>query len=294
MDNQQKYNLVRDCFPEFVYDSFEYDVQPDGLHIAFRFLALCKDSAASKAASVDFCPTAFFPSREFLHPERLSKDALDTLVFNIGMIELISYWKAYCPPSVVVKPFKLNDKQISFWKKFYFNGLGEFFYTNGIEASEMDFMTIRCEGKKELGIIGISELQHGVISDKPGHIVPIGGGKDSVVTLEILDDCLPLIMNPRGATRACVYKSGYGINDVIVIERTIDPCLLKVNKDASNGGLVSAGVQGGALNGHTPVSAMLAFYTLLASAMTGNRFRIALSNENSANESTVVGTKVNH
>lgn len=35
---QRKYNTYRLTFPEFVYDSYRYDVQPEGLHISFRFL----------------------------------------------------------------------------------------------------------------------------------------------------------------------------------------------------------------------------------------------------------------
>lgn len=273
MNNQEKYKTFRGQFPVFVYDSFHYDVQPDGLHIAFRFFV---------GDDVVFEPTAFFPSRPFLHPQNLTKQTLDTLVFHIGMIELISYWKAFCPPTVVIKPFRLTDKQMSFWKKLYFNGLGEFFYTNGIDATEDDFLTIDTSccicGDTAPFTIHHSQL---TIHNSRAHIVPIGGGKDSVVTLELLDDCLPLIMNPRGATVECVRKAGFTLDDVIVIKRTIDSRLLEANKE-------------GALNGHTPFSAMLAFYTLLASALTGSRFRIALSNENSANESTVAGTKVNH
>jgi len=49
----------------------------------------------------------------------------------------------------------------------------------------------------------------------------------------------------------------------------------------------------GFLNGHTPFSAMLAFYSLLVSAIAGHK-HIALSNESSANEPTIPGTEVNH
>ena len=113
-------------FPEFVYESFHYDVQSDGLHIAFSFRLNDK---------LVFRPEAFIPRRPFLHPEQLPHAVLDTLVFHIGMIELVSYWKSYCPPTVVVKPYRLDDAQIEFWKKLFFNGLGEFFYTNGIRAT---------------------------------------------------------------------------------------------------------------------------------------------------------------
>ena len=271
-------------FPEFIYESFHYDVQSDGLHISFCFRL--NDKLA-------FEPTAIIPSRPFLHPERLSKKTLDTLVFHIGMIELISYWKAYCSPTVVVKPFRLTDKQLDFWRKLYFNGLGEFFYTNRIEATMDDFMQFRCEGSSYTEPIADRLFNSPAGLDTfDTHLVPIGGGKDSVVTLEALSGSgpqvrqstnrpLPLIMNPRGATVDCVARAGYTMDEVLVIKRTIHPLLLDLNRQ-------------GALNGHTPFSAMLAFYTLLASALTGCRPDIALSNENSANESTVSGSSVNH
>ena len=291
MSQQKKYDSFRLIYRKFIYDSFNYDVQPDGLHISFCFRIETGEESGKGTKNIVFRPTAYFPSRSFLHPERIDKASLDTLVFNIGMIELVSYWKSYCPPVVEVKPFRLYDEQIAFWKKLFFNGLGEFFYTNGINAGIDDFMTIVSVDKTN----PFSKCTNvpAAVNDGDVHIVPIGGGKDSVVSLEILgggpDSAgsdmskrpLPLIMNPRGATIECVRKAGYSLDDVIVIKRTIDPVLLECNKQ-------------GALNGHTPFSAMLAFYTLLASAMTGNRYRIALSNENSANESTVSGTNVNH
>ena len=49
----------------------------------------------------------------------------------------------------------------------------------------------------------------------------------------------------------------------------------------------------GYLNGHTPFSALLAFLTLLIGVGSGSKY-IALSNESSANESTVPGTDINH
>jgi hypothetical protein len=70
------------------------------------------------------------------------------------------------------------------------------------------------------------------------------------------------------------------MDEVLVIRRKIDHTLLELNAQ-------------GYLNGHTPFSAMLAFYTRLASALSGIP-NVALSNENSANESTVIGTSVNH
>ena len=49
----------------------------------------------------------------------------------------------------------------------------------------------------------------------------------------------------------------------------------------------------GYLNGHTPFSALLAFYTILLGFATKSKY-IALSNESSANEPTVPDTEINH
>ncbi len=299
MSNQTKYDAFRQTYPEFVYECYQYDVQSDGLHIVFTFRI---------GDSILFTPTAFVPNRPFLNFDQ-PKETIDTLVFNMGMIELISYWKCLCPPKVVVKCGSLSDSQIDFWKKIYFNGLGEFFYINGIHATIEDFIKIECpnEGCRVFGIkqtlkpsnpltfkpsnpqtlkpLNNQAFKHS--SNQANYLVPIGGGKDSVVTLELLSDFLaggkrpvPLIMNPRGATIGCIEAAGYSMEDVLVIHRSIHPRLLELNSQ-------------GCLNGHTPFSAMLAFYTLLASQLSGIP-NIALSNESSANEATVADTGVNH
>ena len=116
------------------------------------------------------------------------------------------------------------------------------------------------------------------------YIVPIGGGKDSVVTLDLLygsgRDVRTLIVNPRGATLDCCKQAGIEQKDFLEDRRSIDAHLLDLNRQ-------------GYLNGHTPFSAMLAFTSLLFAAFSKRR-HIALSNENSANESTVRGAKINH
>lgn len=271
MSNQTKYDAFRKTYDEFVYESYTYDVQSDGLHIVFTF----------RIGNHRFLPSAVIPTRPFLN-FNTDKKTLDTLIFNIGMIELISYWKSFCPPRVAVACGSLSPSQISFWKKIYYNGLGEFFYINGIKASPDDFMQIESHGQ-------MPTPQSDSLPRPNDHryLVPIGGGKDSVVTLEVLRETtqnnnliVPLIMNPRGATENCIKAAGYTMDDVLVIRRTIHPHLLQLNQE-------------GCLNGHTPFSAMLAFYSLLAAQLSGIP-NIALSNEASANEATVADTNVNH
>ena len=278
--NQKKYNTYRLTFGEMVYESYSYSVDAEGLKLEFAFRLNDK---------IVFRPTAAIPRRPFLVFNQ-PKELMDILVFNIGMIELVSYWKCVCPPVVRVLPHSLDDEQVRFWKKIYFNGLGEFFYTNGINASQDDFMTIVSNPQSAVSGHPTQAFKHPStneftnlhIHEFTNYLVPIGGGKDSVVTLEALRPrgVRPLIMNPRGATTLCAERGGFSPEETLVINRRIDPLLLDLNAK-------------GCLNGHTPFSAMLAFYTLLAATLSGVR-NVALSNENSANESTVAGSSVNH
>lgn len=267
MDNLEKYNTLREQYPTFCYESFDYSITSNGMRITFLFTI---------GEKIVFNPTINIPQRDFYRWDTLTKSQYDLLVFNIGMIELISYWKCTCSPSIVVKPFALDDKQIAFWKKLYYNGQSEFFYINGIDAKEDDFVTIN--------IISDKTLEKATFVTGDTYVVPIGGGKDSVVTLDLLlqsgKDICPMIINPRGATLECARIAGYGRDKFIEVRRTIDSHLLELNAK-------------GYLNGHTPFSAMLAFHSLLVAAITGRK-HIALSNESSANESTIVGTNVNH
>lgn len=260
------YQELRYKYPVFSYEQYDYKLENGMFTASFRF----------KTGEHEFCPTLTILHRDFYQWDILHKAQLDLLVFHIGMIELISYWKAVCAPKVVIKPHSLSPKQIDFWKKIYFHGLGEFFYLNKIDARPADFMEIEA-------VEGVA-LSKQTFVTTPEVMVPIGGGKDSVVTLELLKEAgekvMPMIVNPRGATLSCVKMAGYDQDAYIEVQRTIDKHLLELNA-------------AGYLNGHTPFSALLAFLTLLPAAAAKYQ-HIALSNEASANESTVPGTQVNH
>lgn len=266
IDNKYKFDDFREEYSSFTFESQKIELKDNDLRLSFSF---------DLDGKYHFSPTLTIPARGFYHWNSIPEDSLQTLAFHIGMIELISYWKTACPKRLIIKPFFLTKKQISFWKKLYFNGLGEFFYLNNINCSEDDFMNIESSSEKIFSAVNLP-LQEKVI-------IPVGGGKDSVVTLELLKnefECTPLIINPRGATLGCVKTAGYADDDFMVVNRTLDPVMLQLNKE-------------GFLNGHTPFSALLAFVTLLLGFGSGSRY-IALSNESSANESTVPGTKINH
>lgn len=265
-ENQHKFDALRDEFSTFTFERQEVNVENGDLRLVFSF---------NLDGKYHFAPTLTIPSRSFFEWNSIPEAQLQTLAFHVGMVELVSYWKMACPERVVVLPFSLTEAQKQWWKKLYYNGLGEFFYLNGITCSEADFMTIETPSAQPFARVD-QPLQEKVI-------IPVGGGKDSVVTLELLRDdlpCTPLIVNPRGATLGCVETAGFADNEFMVVKRTLDPTMLEMNKQ-------------GFLNGHTPFSALLAFIGILVGFGSGSRY-IALSNESSANESTVPGTNINH
>jgi len=261
-----KFLRLRDEYPFFIYEDYAYAHTEHGIEIRFHF---------NLSGKYHFYPTTFIPAKSFFLPENELDRLLPNLVFHLGLIELISYWKAACSPEVIVKPHPLSPEQVLWWKRIWFNGLGEFFYLNKIETSLSDFLEV-----KTVPGIPLSALDN-ALSDSI--IVPVGGGKDSVVTLELLkrrQAVTPLIINPRSASVHSIFTAGCSHADMIGIHRNLDPLLLELN-------------QQGFLNGHTPFSALLAFTSLLSAVISGKKY-IALSNESSANESTVPGLSVNH
>lgn len=266
-DHLQKYKDLRKKFPEFCYESFKYDISNDYLNIEYHF---------SLSDHYHFYPTHQIPVSSISGISEISKHELDNLVFHLGMVEVISYWKATCSPTLTVKPFHLNEHQVKWWKKLYFQGLGEFFYLNKIETTEDEFMKISSNSDNTLKTFRVNPDEK--------VMVPVGGGKDSVVSLEILKKLdkklIPFVVNPRGATMESIENAGFDTSEAYFSKRSIHPQLLELN------GL-------GFLNGHTPFSAMLAFLSLIVAKLNNAKY-IALSNESSANESSVAGTNINH
>jgi len=265
-DHGAKFFSLRKSYPWFKYESYHYSFTNQTLKLEFRF---------NLSDRYFFHPTLEIPLENHLKDRLPEFQGLASLVFHIGMIELISYWKTACPEKVIVEPFGLTPEQVLWWKKLYFNGLGEFFYLNGIQTTVGDFMQI---------ISGSGKLPVCNAHIHPNVLVPVGGGKDSAVTLELIRNSTyrvtPFIINPRQATLKTCQVAGFTGNEILTVKRNLDPLLLQLNNE-------------GFLNGHTPFSALLAFVSLATAAINGYRY-IALSNESSANEPTVPGSEVNH
>lgn len=266
--NFEKYNELRKKYKNFIYENFKITNNKEEIILQFFFKI---------EGLTEFNPQIVIPKKNYILDEKIQFS--ESFVFYIGMIELISYWKSTCSPNVIIKCGKLNEEQINWFKKLYFYGLGELFFTNEIKNNISDFMNITCQSEKVWEIDNnCNNMQY------DGYIFPIGGGKDSCVTIETLKqlntDNYSLIVNPKPVTLKCAEMAGYSEDKIIAINRKIDEELIKLNSQ-------------GFINGHTPFSSLLAFLTYYIAFLTGKKY-IALSNENSSNESNVVGEKINH
>lgn len=262
------FESLRKAWPVFLYKNHTILDHEDELQVTYHF------EIPGLSA---FDPTWHFPKKDTAPVPWAENKTLQSMLFGLGMVELISYWKTACPSRVVVTAGPLTEAQIRWWKNLYYLGLGEFFYTNHIQTDGERFMELTGDGAAFTG----KEMPS---SASEGCLIPVGGGKDSACTIELLKKSgHPLktyILNPRGATLKTVEAAGLSSKDSIHARRTLDPRMLDLNKE-------------GFLNGHTPFSALVAFSSLITAYLHGLRYA-ALSNESSANESTVAGSTVNH
>lgn len=295
---QNKFIELREKHPVFVYEKYKIEDRGDKLLVTYCF---------NLGDHVTFTPKWEFKKK---HTDiNYEKEAVvNQLAFNLGLVELISYWKCACSPFVQIKAGYIDEEQINWWKMQYYLGLGEFFYTNGIEISMEDFMNVEVVCEPDNHRVPVGELCNGKMSngrsavdmsfaetvtsdgffqtnyEKTGCLIPIGGGKDSNVTMELLSDRkssnLCYMINKKEASLRCTRTAGYPDEEVVIVNRSLDANMLALNKQ-------------GYLNGHTPFSAIVAFSSVLTAYLYDKKY-VVLSNESSANESTVEGTMVNH
>ncbi len=266
-NRQDEYIEFRDKYKDFTYEGYTYKINEKEIDIEYNFKI---------NNLIEFKPT--WKIGIITKNNNIDKNVLENLIFSLGMVELVSYWKSTCSPNIHINSNELSEEQIKWWKKLYTKGLGEFFYLNNI-TPEKEYINILqnaklnkkyCVNKDNLNI------------DKNKVLIPVGGGKDSIVTIELLKeqfDSYPYIINSRGATTDTVQIAGLE-DKTIHATRRIDSNLIKLNKEDF-------------LNGHTPYSAIVAFSSVIAGYINNIGY-VSLSNESSANESTVKNTDVNH
>ncbi|MEP7167673.1 MAG: hypothetical protein ABI758_06900, partial [Candidatus Woesebacteria bacterium] len=253
----------------FRYDSFESTHQDDTLQLQFYFS--CGEHHFNPHLSIVGITGEIVDS--------MGKERLDAWVFHLGLCEIASYWKAFCSPRIEISCGYLDIDQIKFWQKLLYKGLGEFFFQNKIQPFAPEFGTKNEASKTTKNSHAFSNLQ--------SVLVPVGGGKDSIVTLEILAEAgydISTFSGHKGASKDVIgiFAKLHSLSQDIVFTRALDPHLSELNAQ-------------GYPNGHTPFSSVLAFLTSFTAELLSIPY-IAVSNEGSADEPTAIwnGIDVNH
>ena len=257
--------------PRFYYHSYSVEHKGDSLIIDFLY---------ETEPKVYFIPRIVIHNVDNRMISPIGNRVINNLAFHLGLMEIPSYWKATCSPEIVIKAGTLDDFQIAWWHDLLFAGMGEYFYHNKIDFTVPGFVKIVIEANDNCKR---RETFNGLLN-RDKILVPIGGGKDSAVTCELLKrmdkEIVCWRMNP---TRSVMEQIDiFTSREPITVKRSIDGRLLEMNRK-------------GYLNGHTPFSAYLAFASVTC-AILFDCGDIAISNERSSNEGNVwyLGQEINH
>lgn len=184
-----------------------------------------------------------------------------------------SYYKLLAPRQIDLTSLSLSKDDHALLLDVYENGLGEFFARNAINRYGQIDIALSDTPEKPGG-------KHG----SGRKLVLIGGGKDSLVSVELLrqagDDLSLFAVNPKGPIVTTAERSGFPL---IGVRRTLDPEMLRLSKEP------------GFFNGHVPSTAINTMIASLAAQLFGFS-DIILSNERSASEGNIEinGRSVNH
>ncbi len=251
----------------FIFESFDFDAGKKIAHFFYRIEEQGKES-------VHFTETVQFDAPG----TQGNTAAFQRVLFDLHLALGMSYWKAACSQQLQVQSGRLSKADAEFWNTVYTKGLGEFFYQNRIDFH---------------GLVQFPSSTDEVIAPKPESVdslahtaavlVPLGGGKDSLTTIGILQragiafETVSLGVYP--IIEEQVKKIGTPHHRVL---RTIDPQLFELNRT-------------GAYNGHIPISVIYALSSIAVAVLNGHS-SVVLSNERSANYGNVqyLGEEINH
>jgi hypothetical protein len=219
-----------------------------------------------------------FPHAPVLPAER--QPAFDAALQLLHLIAGVSYYKAGVPPEIRVDNTALDAATAGFVDEIYLHGLAEFAYQNKLDLRGRIRFPALVRHSRE-GRHDEKEAAHLKLPRKT--LVPIGGGKDSLVTVEMLkgagEPMTAAWVGDSALIAACAERTGL---PMLNIKRRLAPELFEYNRL-------------GAWNGHIPVTAINSAILICAALLYGYD-AIAFSNERSASEATLEydGRPVNH
>jgi hypothetical protein len=255
-------------------------VLPDPRHArAFRFVR-CGYAAgvAELVYAFDDGPelveTLRFPGAPAVAPER--RAVFDAALGMLHLIAGVSYYKAGVPPRVELATGALAADTAALLDMLYTDGLAEFAYRNGIELA----------GRRLFGATATAAAPDADAPNAglpPRALVPLGGGKDSLVVVEALKarhvDASVAWVGASQLIASVAERTGL---PALNVARELSPVLFDYNR-------------AGAWNGHVPVTAINSAILACAALLYGFN-AIAFANERSASAATLeyLGHPVNH
>ncbi|MFH1401888.1 MAG: hypothetical protein ABIG40_02910 [Parcubacteria group bacterium] len=266
-NSKLKTQNLRIKYSRFIYEKYDYKISGNDLKIVFSFRI---------KPDITFQPKIIIENVDKKRLAGMGNEVLNNLIFHVGLMEMLSYWKATCSPEIEIRAGGLIPAQINWWKNLFIDGMGQFYYENKIDWKRPNFLQIISPDEK-IGKIYSRKL-------KNRYLVPFAGGRDSIVTLEKLkklkNEISLFIVNPIEKIQKTARVSK--IKKQIIVKRIIDKKLLNLNKR-------------GFLNGHTPFTGVLSFMSVLCAVVFDYK-NIAFSNEKSAEEGNVkyLGKTINH
>ena len=213
-----------------------------------------------------------FPDAPALVQER--KAAFDVALRLLHLIAGVSYYKAGVPNEIAVEGEPLDAATAEFLQQVYFNGLAEFAYQNKLDMrGKIHFPHHDRASQPPVARVNLQRRT----------LVPIGGGKDSLVSVEMLksanEPMTAVWVGDSALISACAQRTGL---PTLNLARRLAPELFEYNRL-------------GAYNGHIPVTAINSAILICAAILYGYD-AIAFSNEASASVATLEydGQLVNH
>lgn len=251
------------AFQTFYFDGYAFDSQTLKASFFYSF-----DKEVHFTETIDFQCSDFIPIKD------INSEIIHTLLFHLSLAIGISYYKLYPTKDLVVEKGKLNSDQKEFRKTFYIQGLGEFFFTNNLSPKGLVHF-----------VDGDIETPKSTFTPHNDTImVALGGGKDSLVSLELIKQLnIPFYTSTFGKDYYLHKTVGNAIGAPrLVMQRTMDPKLFDMNTQ-------------GYYNGHVPISGIIAFVLVTAAYLYNYKY-IVMSNEKSANEGNTLldGISINH
>jgi hypothetical protein len=248
-------------YKQFIFEDYHYDPTVSTLLLQYRFDG---DLRFEESLVFDFVSQDLSPA---------ASKVLDRIFRLIFLMSGVSYYKAFIPKTLVCEAFPVDRPTAEFLQNFYEKGLAEFAFRNRISL----------RGHFEIGISANLPDAPIALALPRRTCVPIGGGKDSIVTLECLkrggERLILFSLGDADPIRACIAAADL---PSITVLRRLDGRLFELN-------------EAGALNGHVPITGILSAIALAGAMMSGYD-AIAMSNEHSASAPNleVDGIEVNH